>query len=199
MTTLLLSSCTCLLSQIPPQYVYVGDNCDVSLPDYTQRVTATDNCVVVSITQIPQPGYILNTTNQVVTVVVQATDAFGNISSISFTVTALDTIPPVIVADTALFSENWVSIGNIYDMADKLVAQQEIWFDATFPWDTLQIPYIDDNGDTQYIIGIPQELQPKNQYDTKQMVIWTAPRHATEGNGYRLFTFVNPGDTLIVQ
>ena len=61
---LLASSCTCLIAQIPPQYVLVGSNCQATLPDYVPQVTVTDNCQIASIVQTPAPGYILDAVNK---------------------------------------------------------------------------------------------------------------------------------------
>lgn len=59
LSIVLLSSCTCLLSQIPPQYIYINENCEAVLPDYLTKVTATDNCNLASLIQIPEGGSIL--------------------------------------------------------------------------------------------------------------------------------------------
>ena len=66
LSTILLSSCTCMLSQIPAQYIYVGENCEAVLPDYLTKVTATDNCSLASLIQIPEAGTVL-TASQTVT------------------------------------------------------------------------------------------------------------------------------------
>jgi len=179
---LLTSSCTCLLSQIPPQYVFVGSNCEAVLPNYVPMVVVSDNCGIQNVTQTPSPGTILNATNPMVTVKIRATDVFNNFTEVQFTVTAKDTVPPTIIPTGDLLTDNWTKINNMYDQADRMLAEQEEYFDATFDWS-----------------GIPEELRTKDQYNNKMMLTWTSPRHATEGNGGRVFTFVSQNDTFTTK
>jgi hypothetical protein len=95
--------CTCI-AQIPPQYVYVGEDCTATLPDYLNQVTVRDNCQLDTIFQTPGVGYILDAVNQNVQVTITARDAFGNETNMSFEVTAIDTIPPIIEPDTTLLT-----------------------------------------------------------------------------------------------
>jgi len=179
---LLGSSCTCLLSQIPPQYVMVGANCEAPLPNFVPMVTVTDNCSIKSVVQTPVPGTILSVTNPTVTVVIRATDAFNNFSEVSFTVTAKDSQPPVITPTGDLLADNWLKINNMYDQADKMVAEQEAYFDATFDWS-----------------AIPDSVRSDNQYNEKLMLTWTSPAHATTGYGSRVITFVSQNDTFTIK
>lgn len=91
-----LIGCKCLMSQIPPQVVYAGQGCEAPLPDYRLMLSISDNCQVVDTIQIPQPGYMLSASNVITDVTIRAVDISGNISEVNFTVTMLDTIPPVI-------------------------------------------------------------------------------------------------------
>lgn len=181
---LMASSCTCLIAQIPPQYVYVTANCEAILPDYVPMVTVSDNCQIKSVTQTPQPGFVLNAANAQVTVTIRATDAFDNFSEVSFTVKALDTIPPVITPTGDLLTDNWNKINSMYDSADRLLAEQEQYFDATFDWEAS---------------GIPEDKRPIGQYDSKVLTIMTSPGHAKTGQGGRFYMFESNNDSHIVK
>lgn len=127
---------TCLIAQ-PPQILYIQTGCSAPLPDYTLKVTASDNCSLSSLVQTPAPGYILTATNQSVTVKITATDSFKNTSSISFLVTLLDTIPPTI--SYAELMADIEPIMQMYDRADDALMQYNLWADSQFPWDSLGI------------------------------------------------------------
>jgi hypothetical protein len=184
MVALLASSCTCLLSQIPPQYIYVGESCSAPLPDYVPQVTVSDNCELASVVQTPAPGFVLDANTQTVTVKIRATDVFNNYSEIEFTVTAVDTIPPTIIPSGDLMTDNWLKINNIYDIADRLVAEQEQYFDEHFDWDAA---------------GIPEDKRPIDQYNKKILSILVSPAHATTGYGGRVFTYLSNADSYIVK
>lgn len=87
--------------------VFVDNNCQANVPDYTGEITASDNCTATSalvVTQSPVigttvTGAIVNTTIQLT-----ATDEDGNASSCTFVMRTLDTIPTNITcpADTNL-------------------------------------------------------------------------------------------------
>ncbi|MCB0762122.1 MAG: hypothetical protein KDC12_11420, partial [Flavobacteriales bacterium] len=72
-------------------------SCELSLPDYTGLVTATDNCdLSLTVTQSPLAGTILSGDGTVQTVVITVTDDNGNSTTCSFDVTLEDTVVPVI-------------------------------------------------------------------------------------------------------
>ena len=180
MTMLLASSCTCLLSQIPPQYIYAGEGCSAALPNYIPQVAVSDNCSIASVVQTPSAGFILNASTMSVTVKIRATDNSGNFSEVSFLVSIVDTIKPVITWDgDVIAAANWDVINSIYDQADRLFAQQEEYFDTHFDWEAA---------------GIPEELRTIDQFSKKMMVTWTMP-----GTRDRLFTFVSTNDTFAVK
>lgn len=181
---LLASSCTCLLSQIPPQTIPVNANCQAILPDYLPMVPATDNCGLASVVQIPEAGYILDAANQSVEVTIRATDLFGNFNEVSFMVTAVDTIKPVLSPSPELLAANWDTIHKVYDVAERLVAEQEQYFDAHFDWEAA---------------GIPEDKRPINQYDTKMLSVITSPAHAKTGYGSRVILFKSNNDEFIVK
>ena len=135
---ILTSGCSCLLSQIPPQKIYAGAGCSATLPDYRTKITATDNCEIASLTQIPVPGFTLNASLKTTTVTVKATDASGNFRQVVFTVTLLDTIKPVLTIDPALLAYQVNQLNDIYNFGDKIVAgmdenlMKQTWID-TYP------------------------------------------------------------------
>jgi uncharacterized protein YceK len=120
--SILLSGCSCLLSQIPPQKIYAGAGCSAILPDYRLKIIASDNCEIASFTQVPAPGFVLNATLKTTTVTVKATDASGNFRQVMFTVTLLDTIKPVLTIDTVLLAYSVEQANEFYDFGDKLIA-----------------------------------------------------------------------------
>lgn len=183
---LLASSCTCLIAQIPPQYIEVDTNCQAILPDYTtdEYIIVEDNCTLKSVTQTPGAGYVLTEPNQSVEVKIRATDMGDNFTEISFLVTAKDTKPPTITPTEKFLTDNWEVINNMYDVADRLVAEQEQYFDENFNWEAS---------------GIPIEKRPIAQYDKKVLNIITSPGHATTGYGSRVITFLSNNDSYIVK
>jgi hypothetical protein len=105
-------ACNCL-SQIPTQYLDVGDSCSVALPDYRDQITVKDNCEIKSVVQLPVPGTVLTPANPFVTVIIEATDVFDNKSSIQFTVIIDDSQPPVIIPDSSLLAQDFESTSQI--------------------------------------------------------------------------------------
>lgn len=116
LTIILCSSCTCLLSQIPPQTIYADQNCQGILPDYTTRIVATDNCLgAVIVSQTPVAGTLLTVSNPAVTVTLVATDAFGNKSKpLNVSVVLLDTVPPVLSWPTGQINMTEQDLINVY-------------------------------------------------------------------------------------
>lgn len=178
----LLSSCGCLLSQIPPQYIYCGEDCQGVLPDYRNKITATDNCGIVTLVQEPEAGYIIGVAGLPITVRIKAIDNSKNYKQIKFTVTLLDTIPPVIDSTGLLVDNEIERIEYLYNKADIALANKMDEFDALFPY---------------HLYGIDKDAIDSTYY--KQiMVISVAAGHAVTGFGHRLWQWQNPGDTLII-
>ena len=75
--------------------IYVDDNCDALLPDYTTTIQVDENCGPMTMSQLPAPGTVY-TAADVVTVTVTATDQDGNSSSCTFDVDVVDDIDPVV-------------------------------------------------------------------------------------------------------
>lgn len=184
LSIVLLSSCTCLLSQIPPQYIYINENCQAILPDYLTKVTATDNCVLASLIQIPEAGTILSTNNIVNDVQIRATDNTGNHTSINFNVILIDTIPPVITVDTtltaddSLYGSGYDIIDALYTQADKIIADKLTFFDENFPYSELGLT--------------PQD----SSYFKEYLIVTTSPGFAITRQGGRVWSFWNPNDSI---
>ena len=181
-----LCGCTCqvAISQIPPQYLTVDNNCQAVLPDYRTMVNITDNCGVKDTLQTPAPGYVLDAVNQSVEVTIRATDLFGNFSEVKFMVTAKDAKPPVITPTGDLLADNWKVIDLMYDQAELMLAEQEAFFDAQFDWEAA---------------GIPEDKRPVGQYDTKVLSVLSSPGHAKTGDGGRTYLFKSNNDEFIVK
>lgn len=129
---LIVYGCSCL-GQIPDQTLYVDSTCTVVLPDYRAAVIVTDNCGVGDLTQLPEPGTILDSGNQIVEVIITATDVFDNQSSISFMVVAVDTIPPVITINEDWFVYN-LDVTKLNDGTPiKYIENSQEWVTTTEP------------------------------------------------------------------
>jgi len=173
----LLAGCKCTLGQIPPQYIFAGDNCQAPLPDYTPRVTVSDNCRVVSLVQTPAPGFLLTADTPIANVVIKATDTGGNSTQINFNVMLIDTIPPVMTVDSTLITGDYEILNTLYNQADKILADKLNHFDAVFPYSKIGLPVADSSWYTNY------------------MVVVSAP---PDSLGYRdrVFEFWNPADSV---
>jgi len=80
------------------QTINLDASCSAVMPDYTSLATASDNCTPsgsIVLTQVPAAGSTLASAGNV-TVTITATDASGNSSNCTFTLTKLDVTPPVI-------------------------------------------------------------------------------------------------------
>jgi len=180
-----LTSCGCVIGQVPPQYLYVDETCSAALPDYIPKLKFSDNCAIDTVEQMPAAGTWLTSFNPTITVLIRAKDVFGNKTDMMFNVTLLDTIPPTIeVIDSALISDVYDQMNTVYDIGDRILARQELWFDATFDYEAQ---------------NIPPDLIPYNEYSNKMLVTWATPSLAFTGQGFRVHTFVAQGDTLIIR
>ncbi len=174
--TLLLGSCTCIMSQsIPPQFLYVGEGCGAALPDYLTKIEVSDNCGIDTVWQSPTRGtwLIVPTT----TVLIRAIDKFNNHTDLMFDVTLVDTVPPVIsLKDSTLITSVYNKIDAVYNIADRMLAETDLWVTAHAPD---SIPIWED-------------------YYNDILVCYTDPGHAFDGQGMRVWTFMQPGDTIVI-
>ena len=187
--SILLSGCSCLLSQIPPQVIYAGATCTAPLPNYLTRITATDNCEIASMIQTPVAGVLLTPINKTATVTVKATDASGNFRQIVFTVTLIDTIKPVFTIDPLLLALNYEQIGNIYNYADKLLENQMAFTDRQIA-DTTVFP--------ESKFPNLRNVYEDSTYFKRTMLTWTAKGHAVTGFGTRAMTFISDNDSIAI-
>lgn len=132
---LLCSSCVCTLSQIPPQFIYAGENCSAPLPNYLEQVVASDNCELFAVTQTPEPGYVLDAQNQIVNVTIRAEDVFHNSTEVTFSVTLLDTIPPILEwpqGPISMTDEDVVNLYRNWEAAIKVHGIAKWMYDRTW-------------------------------------------------------------------
>lgn len=100
--TVLFIGCNCL-SQIPPQYIYIDEDCKAVLPDYRDFFEFSDNCAVKDTIQLPAPGTPLTIIlNPISTVEIVIRDYSNNTDFVQFDVILVDTIPPIITPKTML-------------------------------------------------------------------------------------------------
>lgn len=79
-----------------PIDLFVDNNCEALLPDYTGLAVTSDNCSgVLTVIQNPVPGTIVTPASDVI-VFLDVVDEFGNSSQCQFTQTVFDDIDPVI-------------------------------------------------------------------------------------------------------
>jgi len=152
------------------------------LPDYRTKVTASDNCGPVTLTQDPEPGFILGYPGARVEVKIRATDNSKNYKQIKFYVTLLDTIPPIIDSTLLTVDTEMDRIEELYNKADLAVLNKMEEFDATFPYE--QFGIVKDDVDSTFY--------------KKMMFISVPTAHAITGKGNRFWQWQNPGDTIII-
>ena len=175
LSIVLLSSCSCLMSQIPPQYLYVDQSCGAAMPDYLTKIRVTDNCEIDTVWQSPTFGTWL--TAPANNAMIRAIDKFGNHTDVLFTVFLLDTIPPVITADTTMLVNAYGHIDNLYNTAERMLARQ-VWFEES---------------------QAPDSLITDEDFCNSTLLTWSDACKMFTGEGYRVHTFISPADTVIIQ
>ena len=138
---ILASSCTCVLSQIPPQTVYADVNCEALLPDYTPQVMASDNCGQVVLTQSPEAGTLLTADSPALDVTITATDQFGNEAYLVVPVALIDTIPHILEWFEGVATLDEEDVVNAYMNWEQMIKVHGIakWiYDQSWKPDTLE-------------------------------------------------------------
>ncbi len=110
--------------------LYLNSEGEAILPDYTELVTASDNCSsTIAIKQTPVAGNVY--TSDSVAVTFTLSDEVGNISDSSFYVQILDTITPTITSypEDKVVYKNESCGAVISDYTEEIVATDN--FDAT--------------------------------------------------------------------
>lgn len=176
LSVIVMTSCTCIMSQIPPLTLYVDETCGAALPDLTPRVTFTDNCGPVTLDQTPSPGSWL--TEKYNTVRIRATDNFNNYTDILVSVELIDTVPPEFVSfDSTLIASEYDKINSLYDQAERMMANMDWWT----TW--------------------PDSLYSYEDYANYYLVCYSSPLYAFRNtlnveNPVRLWTFAKPGSVI---
>lgn len=178
--TLLFIFSNFVSSQISDHFLYIRENsCSAVLPNYVDSVIVTDNCELKSVIQTPTAGTILDATNPQYTVSIIATDVFDNISSATFTVTLLDTIPPLIMPKYTSFI-----LGHNEVFPSKANTKQRRAIPVISPNDGT-ITYINiyhgDFSDQSLILGVYSDLD--GQPDT--LIASTEPVPFSSGEGWQ--------------
>ena len=81
------------------------------------------------------------------------------------------------IVDSTLISDVYGKIDAVYNIADRMLARTDLWNNTV----------------------IPDSLQTYEDYWNHTLVSWTDPGHAFTGEGMRVWTFVQQGDTLIIR
>ena len=171
-----VTGCTCTMSQtIPPQFLNMTDDCGAAMPNYIPKFLYTDNCGIDTVWQSPTYGTWLTapTTNAMI----RAIDNSGNYTDVLFNITLVDMEgPTILLLDSTLITDNYTKLDAIYNIADRILARTDLWATA----------------------HIPDSIPVYEDYWNDILVSWTDPGHAFTGEGMRVWTFVQPGDTLII-
>jgi PA14 domain/Domain of unknown function (DUF5011)/Bacterial Ig domain/Secretion system C-terminal sorting domain len=90
-----------------PQTILLGATCAATIPDYRNLLVTSDNCVgAISIVQTPAAGTIVNG-SQSIQVNFVVTDAVGNSSNCSMTVSVTDVTPPTLGGAVGSITANY--------------------------------------------------------------------------------------------
>jgi hypothetical protein len=161
----LLSGCSCLIGQIPAQYIYSDSSgCTAILPDYRPLLPVRDNCKLASVIQIPAAGYVITADTMIVNVIIRATDASGNSSQRNFNVMLLDTIAPIF-ADNTLLTADYDKMEALYKQGDRILKSKVLNADALFPYAELGITVWPDS-----VFYMVREIRLKDNNPTVMMM-----------------------------
>jgi hypothetical protein len=143
----ILYGCGCL-AQIPPQYVYVDDECTAIIPDYSNLVVVSDNCELADLTQIPSPGTAITVTT---VIEMRAIDVSGNTSSVYFNAVLLDTVAPLIQLNPEWTGYTDTEVADMYKVYYGWVQEKGDYYnevaagriDTIYAFDTMYVHTID--------------------------------------------------------
>ena len=107
---------------VPSNMVLAADTGECSKSNVTWTVTATDNCLPPGVVSVPPSGSAFNKGTTTVTNI--ATDASGNVSTATFTVTVNDTQAPIITrcATNETIIANAIAHALLPDLTGQIVA-----------------------------------------------------------------------------
>lgn len=184
-TILFATNC---LSQIPTQYLYAPvDNCVTPLPDYRSMVSVTENCLLDTIIQNPNPGTIINEINVINNVTITAIDISNNSSNISLDVILLDTIAPVITLDTTYSAESVRVMRNLLNAYHSTVMNTINYAYNTGP-DSIYVDSLD--------IWFPNPWHREIDYDNFNLVTWTNNQENYFATFHGQNTYMCPCDSI---
>jgi len=175
LTVFLMTSCTCMIAQIPPLTLQITEDCGAAMPDYRGLLIFTDNCRVDTVTQDPTPGTWLTTKFN--TVHFRAYDNFQNYTDALTSLELIDTIPPVLIGvDSILIAAEYDRANNLYDQAERIIASMDWWQS----W--------------------PDSIPVYEDYANYYLVCYSSPLYALRDRlpvtGQRIWTFAKPGTTI---
>jgi gliding motility-associated-like protein len=203
--------------------VSVDNSCNFSIPSYTSVIGASDNCGGVTVTQLPAAGTILSGHNTSQLITLTATDAAGNTSTCSFTITLKDTTAPIfsscpsdihasstsscttavswtipIASDncsTASVTSNH-SPGDTFSAGSTTVTYTAT--DATGNTSTCSFKVIVANSDLPVLANCPTDIQIEAGETGEATATWTQPTASIICGNVSLTSSHSPGDSFPV-
>jgi gliding motility-associated-like protein len=83
------------------QTLYLDNNCETVVPDYTALAVIQTTCEIITVTQTPVPGTVITSD---ISLAFAGVDATGNTSFCSFQVFAVDTVAPKFICPGDIYS-----------------------------------------------------------------------------------------------
>ena len=171
-----MTSCTCIMSQVPPLTLQITEDCGAAMPDLRPLLHWTDNCAIDTVEQDPTPGTWLTTKFN--TVHFRAYDNFSNYTDALTSLELIDTIGPVLVGvDSTLIASEYDRANTLYDQAERIIANMDWWQS----W--------------------PDSIPVYEDYANYYLVCYSSPLYALRDrlpgiDGQRIWTFARPGTTI---
>ena len=130
--SMLLCSCKCLLSQVPPKYIFANAGCQAPIPDYRDSVKVIGGCSGYTFNQIPSPGTVITIPFVANEVILRVTGKNGKSSQRKFTVTMLDTVTPQIIPTPEFMSYQAKQISELFNVAETMAINSFKTFDKYY-------------------------------------------------------------------